>query len=218
MARFSPPLLVGSAALLALTACAPTPGGNPDDFQRTRTGAVAGGLLGAVTGALVAGEDDRLAGAAIGAAAGAAGGAVIGNILDKQARELRQSLDSRVQIINTGNELIVRMPQNLLFAVDRADLRPDLQADLRELAASLQRYPGTTVEVVGHTDSDGAADYNQRLSERRANSVAQVLQVNGVSPGRIVAYGRGEQDPIADNLTDAGKAQNRRVDITIRPN
>jgi outer membrane protein OmpA-like peptidoglycan-associated protein len=217
MARSKPLLLAGSAAMLALAACTP-PGGNPDDFQRTRTGALAGGALGAIVGAIAAPEGNEVGGAVLGGAVGAAGGAVVGNILDRQARELRETMDGRVQIINNGDELIVRMPQNLLFAFDSDLVRPDLQDDLRELAASLQRYPGTTVEVVGHTDNVGDASYNQELSVRRATSVARVLISSGVSSTRIRTLGRGESDPIASNLTDDGRAQNRRVDVIIRPN
>ena len=164
-----------------------------DGSNRTRDGAIIGGVIGAVTGA------------------------VVGNLLDKQAAELEQNLDGRVGIVNTGNELIVTMPQDLLFAVDSASLRPDLQSDLRVLASSLNQYPNTTVEVIGHTDNTGEASYNQDLSQRRAQSVSGILVGAGVTPGRVRAYGRGEDAPIASNLTPDGRAQNSRVEIIIRP-
>ena len=119
---------------------------------------------------------------------------------------------------NTGSELIVNLPQDILFATDSASLRGDLTQDLQAVARSLLNYPNTTVQVVGHTDNTGSAAYNQDLSQRRAQSVASVLQANGVPGGRIVAFGRGEDQPIASNLSVAGRAQNRRVEIIIRPN
>jgi outer membrane protein OmpA-like peptidoglycan-associated protein len=110
------------------------------------------------------------------------------------------------------------MPQDILFAVDSASVSGSLQDDLGAVANSLRRYPDSTVEVVGHTDNTGSAAYNQDLSQRRASAVASILASYGVSSGRIRAYGRGEDQPIASNLTVDGRAQNRRVDIFIRPN
>jgi outer membrane protein OmpA-like peptidoglycan-associated protein len=157
-------------------------------------------------------------GAAVGAAIGAAGGAVVGNILDKQAQELNRDLGNNIDVINTGDELIVRMPQDILFAFDSDRVRPDLRADLFTLADSLQRYPDTTVQIIGHTDNVGSASYNQNLSERRASSVGSVLVNAGVPGSRLRIFGAGEDQPIASNLTEEGRAQNRRVDIVIRPN
>ena len=109
------------------------------------------------------------------------------------------------------------MPQDVLFATDSATLRPDLTYDLRAVAGSLNRYPDSSVEVIGHTDNSGAAAYNQDLSQRRATSVAQVLRDAGVQGNRLAAYGRGEDQPVASNLTPEGRAANRRVEIIIRP-
>jgi outer membrane protein OmpA-like peptidoglycan-associated protein len=105
-----------------------------------------------------------------------------------------------------------------LFATDSAAVRPDLRSDLNAVAASLLRYPNSTIQVVGHTDNTGTAAYNQDLSQRRAVSVASILRESGVPGGRIAAVGRGEDQPIASNLTPEGRAQNRRVEIIIRPN
>lgn len=209
------PLLLASAGLIALTACTDPATMTNDPNQRTKEGAVVGGILGAITGAVVG--DTK--GAVIGGVVGAGAGAAIGYNLDKQAAELQRDFDNgRIQIINNGNSLIVRMPQDLLFATDSATLNSTLQSDLRVLANSLQRYPASTVQVVGHTDNTGAASYNQDLSVRRANSVASVLIGAGVPASRIQAYGQGEDAPIASNLTAEGRAKNRRVDITIIPN
>ena len=110
------------------------------------------------------------------------------------------------------------MPQDILFATDSAALRPDLQSDLRTVAQSLLAYPNTTVQVIGHTDNTGDASYNLNLSQRRAASVANVLISQGVPGFRVQTFGRGEDQPIADNLTPEGRARNRRVEIVILPN
>ena len=214
------PILFATAGLVALTACTDpsTPTNNPR--QRTVEGAALGGLLGAVAGvALGDDEESRRRGAAIGAVVGAGVGAAVGYNLDKQAEELQRDFSNgRIQIINNGDSLLVRMPEDILFAVDSTEVRPTLRSDLRVLAGSLQRYPGSTVQIVGHTDNTGSASYNQNLSVRRADAVASVLIGAGISATRIQAIGRGEAQPIASNLTPEGRAQNRRVDITIIPN
>jgi len=213
------PLILAAAAAVTLSACTSpdTPTNNPN--QRTQEGAVIGGLIGALAGASTSGDSgERRRGALIGGLVGAGVGAAVGNSLDKQASELQQSMDSRVQIINTGSELIVRMPQDILFAVDSANVNPGLQDDLRALAANLQRYPASTIQVVGHTDNTGTAAYNQNLSERRASAVSSVLIGAGVNSSRVRSFGRGESEPLASNLTVEGRAQNRRVDIRIIPN
>ncbi len=208
------PLILLTAGAFTLTACM-------DNTQqmgpKTQQGAVMGGLIGAAVGT-AASKDDKLKGAIIGGAVGAALGGIIGAKLDQQAQELRRDIGSEdVQIVNTGRELIVTMPQDILFAVDSTYVRPDLRRDLLKLAESLQRYPDTTVDIIGHTDNTGPASYNQRLSAQRARAVADILIDAGVDPRRIRAIGRGEYEPVASNLTPEGRAQNRRVEIIIRP-
>lgn len=211
------PLFLAMAGALTLTACV-DPNAYPDDPNaRQRSGAIIGGLTGAVAGAAVSSGDDKLKGALIGGVLGAGTGALIGADLDRQAAELRGQLNSNISVTNTGEYLIVNMPQDLLFAVDSAAVRPDLRADLNAVASSLLKYPNSRIEVIGHTDNTGTAAYNQDLSQRRAVAVASVLREAGVPGGRIAAYGRGEDQPIASNLTPEGRAQNRRVEIIIRP-
>lgn len=211
------PLLLAAASLLALTACV-DPNAYPDDPNaRAKQGAIIGGLTGAVVGAATSRDGDELKGAIIGGALGAGGGAIIGNELDRQAAELRGSVSSNISVTNMGDYLVVNMPQDLLFATDSANLRPDLRSDLNAVAASLLKYPNSRIEVIGHTDNTGTAAYNQDLSQRRASSVASVLRDNGVPGARIAAYGRGEDQPVASNLTPEGRAKNRRVEIIIRP-
>lgn len=210
-------LLAGISAL-TLTACVDPNAYNGDPNARTRNGAVIGGLLGAAAGATSDG-DDKLLKTVVGAGIGAAIGGAVGATLDQQAAELRGSINNpNISVTNNGSYLTVNMPQDLLFAVDSASLRPDLTGDIRAVASSLLKYPNSQIEVIGHTDDTGAESYNQDLSQRRASSVAGILINSGVPGGRIAAYGRGESQPIASNATASGKAQNRRVEIIIRPN
>ncbi|MGH1423707.1 MAG: OmpA family protein [Pseudooceanicola sp.] len=203
----------GGASLLILGACAES--GQDDGYRNTRQSAAIGGVLGAATGALI-GKNAK--GAVIGGVVGGIAGAAYGGYLDKQERELRGSLGNDVQIVNTGDRLVVTMPQDILFATDSAVLRSDQTSDLRTVAASLNKYPDTTVQVVGHTDNTGDAGYNQQLSSRRAQSAANVLASSGVNNARLQAIGRGEDQPRATNQTAEGRAQNRRVEIVILPN
>ncbi len=209
---------IGIAGIMTLTACASDPSQYPGtEGNRTREGAVAGAALGGVLGAITGSGnrgDDIVRGAVIG---GVAGG-IAGNIMDRQAAELRNDFgNDDIQVIRSGNDLIVRMPNAILFATDSASLNPGLRSDLFVLAESLNKYPQSIVTVTGHTDNTGSAAYNQDLSERRAFSVTSVLRSGGVSSSRIRTVGAGESRPIASNQTAGGRAQNRRVDITITP-
>lgn len=209
MSNLKPVLALPLVAVLALPACETT---GPRERTGAAIGAVGGGLLGAALGGS-AGT------AAAGAVAGGIVGGAIGHGLDKQAGELRNAFgDNRIGVVNTGSALIVTMPQDILFATDSANLTGTLRSDLGVLARHLQKYPNSTVQVVGHTDNTGEAAYNLNLSRRRAAAVTAVLVSNGVSSGRIATIGRGEDQPIASNLTAAGRAQNRRVEIIIIPN
>ncbi|MCC6863935.1 MAG: OmpA family protein [Rhodobacteraceae bacterium] len=208
-------------AVLGLTACrdpnmsAPSEGSVATNPNANRNaGAVIGGFLGAAAGANA--DDDPFAKAAVGGAIGAAVGGAIGNALDQQANELRQ-INGTFSVTNMGDYLVVNMPQDVLFALDSASLRLDLMLDIGAIAGNLQRYPNSLIDIVGHTDNSGTAVYNQDLSQRRALSVAQVLLGNGVPGNRVNAYGRGEGQPVASNLTPEGRARNRRVEIIIRP-
>jgi len=217
---FAPRVIaLAAVSALALAACTPTDTPTSDPNQRTKEGAVTGALVGGVLGALTGGAGgERRRGALAGALVGGAVGAAIGYDLDQQAAELQRDFgNGRIQIINNGDFLVVRMPDDILFDIDSAVVKPSLRSDLQVLAANLQRYPESTIQVVGHTDNTGEAGYNQDLSERRAAAVSQVLVGSGVSAGRIDSFGQGERQPLASNLTPEGRAQNRRVDITIRP-
>lgn len=211
-------LLSGFAALAITGACTTSIQDPNNPNRNAQQSAIVGAGLGALAG-LAIGDDaeSRKNGALVGAIIGGTAGAIHGSILDRQEAELRQSLGSNVGIVNTGNQLIVSMPQDILFATDSATLTGSLQADLFTLANSMNTYSNTRISVIGHTDNTGSATYNQQLSQRRAQAVTSVLINAGVSPARITTVGRGEDAPIADNLTEAGRAQNRRVEIIITP-
>lgn len=204
-----------TVSAVALAGCV-TPTGQPMG-ERTQAGAVIGGMVGGFLGGTNNDSNPAL-GAVVGAAAGALAGGAIGAALDRQAQDLRGSLaNDEIMIQNTGQELIVTMPDGILFDVDSAAIRASLQSDIRALAQNLQAYPNTTVDVIGHTDNTGSAGYNQDLSARRAQAVAGVLLEQGVSPMRVRAFGRGEDAPVASNLTPEGRQLNRRVEVVIRP-
>ncbi|MHA6346642.1 OmpA family protein [Roseivivax sp. CAU 1761] len=221
MIRAKSTILLSTVALMALAACDPAAMNDPNNPNRkTQQGALIGAGVGAVAGALAGNDpEERRRNAAAGALIGAGAGAVVGNQLDKQEQELRQQLgNDAIDIRNTGDRLIVTMPQNILFATDSANVSPSIQGDLRAVAQNLNQYPNTSVQVVGHTDNTGGATYNYNLSERRAQAVAGILISNGVASGRVRAIGRGEDQPVASNLTPEGRQQNRRVEIVILPN
>ena len=205
-----------TASVLGLAACQqPLPNQAND---QTRTGALTGAGVGAVVGALTGDDsEERIRNAAIGAAVFGAAGAGIGALLDRQEAELRAQLGSGT-VTNTGSQLVVTLPNDILFGFDQASVSIASQADLRAVATSLNNYPNSTVNVVGHTDNVGDAAYNQDLSERRASAVANVLIASGVSASRINIVGRGEDQPAFTNQTVDGQARNRRVESIITPN
>jgi outer membrane protein OmpA-like peptidoglycan-associated protein len=208
--------LILAAGALALAACTPAPFNPNDPNANARSGAIVGGVTGAIIGAAT--SSNELPAAIVGGVIGAAAGGAFGQTLDQQAREIAGAMDNPgINVTNTGNAIVVQMPQDLLFATGSADLQPGLVADIRDVGASLVRYPESRIEVVGHTDNTGSAAFNIDLSQRRASSVASVLIGSGVQSGRISIVGAGEDQPIASNLTPEGRAQNRRVEIIIRP-
>jgi len=171
------------------------------------SGAAAGAAVGRATGSTIRG-------AIIGATVGGAAGMVIGNRMDQHAEELAYALPG-AYVQRIGEGIAVTFPDGLLFPFDSDQLRPEARDNLTSLARSLVQYPNTTVLIVGHTDSVGAEAYNQSLSERRARSAANYLVQGGIASSRLNPVGAGENEPIASNDTDAGRNQNRRVEIAI---
>ncbi len=209
-------LICGALGLSLLAGCVQNPYQYDDPNARAKGAAVTGAVIGGVLGAK-SGNDNQLSRGLLGAAAGAAIGGAIGNTLDNQAAELRRQLGGNANVVNTGNSINVTMGQDVLFATNSYTVRPDQANNLYAIGQNLLRYPQSRVEIVGHTDSTGDAAMNQTLSERRAGAVMSVLLQSGVPSGRVASYGRGENQPIASNLTPEGRQANRRVEIAIIP-
>jgi outer membrane protein OmpA-like peptidoglycan-associated protein len=209
--------LVAVAAAVIVAGCTTTdPYTGERSPNRTANAAIIGAIGGAAAGTLAGGNDSR--NAAVGAAVGAIAGAGVGAYMDAQERKLREQMrNSGVGVTRTAeNEITLNMPSDITFDVDRSDIKPQFRTTLANVAQTLREYPSTTVDVAGHADSTGSDDYNQALSQRRADSVARALIDNGVQPVRVVAVGFGEARPIADNATAAGRQANRRVEIKLR--
>ncbi|AXC49887.1 OmpA family protein [Paracoccus suum] len=213
------PLILATAGVMAVSACATDQLGNPVPANRAQTGAILGAAAGAAYG-LQRDSDSSNKGRDIvrGAAAGALVGGLAGSALDAQARALQQSVTTPgVTVVKNGNVINVNLPESILFATDSAAVSGVAVNDLYSIARNLNSYPNTRVDVIGHTDNTGSAAHNQDLSERRARAVAGILSAGGVASNRIATAGRGFTQPIASNATPQGRAQNRRVEIIIRP-
>lgn len=175
-------------------------------------GATSGAVVGGVIGKVAGGHTAR--GAIIGAAVGGTAGALIGARMDRQAKELAQNIPG-AKVERVGEGIQVTFESGLLYDFDSDIVRPEARKNLRALAASLDKYPGSDILIVGHTDQVGPASYNQSLSERRASAAADYLVVQGVSRDRVSTRGMGETEPIADNSTERGRELNRRVEVAI---
>ncbi|WP_159015772.1 OmpA family protein [Cognatiluteimonas profundi] len=214
-------LAAGLASVMLLSSCATYTGqtNDPNDPNRTRTGALIGAGIGAVAGLLSGGDAvERRQRAMVGAGVGGLAGAGIGAYQDRQEAALRRSLaGSGVDVVRQGDNITLNMPGNITFAFDSSNLQPQFYPVLDNVASTLNQYNQTVIEVAGHTDNVGTDAYNQQLSVQRANAVAAYLGGKGVIQQRMMIVGAGETRPIASNDTDAGRAQNRRVEITIVP-
>ena len=212
---------VSIAALMGSAACTTTdPYSSTPRRNNTANGAIAGALGGAVLGYLTntSNSEQGRKNALIGAGIGALGGAAVGNYMDRQQRLLEQELSGTgVGVARQGDNLVLRMPSDVTFASNRADVDPGFYPVLADVARVLNQYDQSTIDIVGHADSDGTDEYNLDLSRRRASAVAGYLVNQNVLAGRLYVDGRGESQPIASNATPQGKAQNRRVEILIRP-
>jgi len=178
-------------------------------------GALAGAVLGAATGD---NSKERRERALIGAGIGALTGAGVGAYMDKQEAKLRAQLQGTgVSVTRSGDNLILNMPGNITFKTASADLNANFFRVLDSVGLVLKEFDKTTIDVEGHTDSDGSDQYNQQLSLQRAQSVGTYLQSQGVNGQRIVAFGAGEARPVGNNSTPEGKQQNRRVELKLQP-
>jgi len=203
--------------IAALTACATTdPYTGEERTSRAGSGAAIGAAAGAVIGAISGG--DRVERAAIGAGIGALSGAAVGAYMDRQEAALREQLQGTgVSVTRRADQIILNMPGNVTFDVDSASLRPEFFDVLDSVALVVEEYEQTVLVIDGHTDSSGPNSYNQRLSENRAETVAEYLINRGIRPVRIEASGYGEEYPVASNGSREGRRQNRRVELTLIP-
>ncbi len=201
-------------AIVALAIVAPALAGCAS-LNRKENGAIIGAATGATVGGIIGNANGSTAkGAIIGAAVGGTIGAVIGHQMDQQAKELKQNLPGAV-VERVGEGIQVTFESGLLFDFDSDRVRAEAAQNLRNLAASLDKYPNTDLLIVGHTDSVGSDSYNQSLSERRARATATYLSAQGVARERLRTSGRGEAEPVTSNSTDAGRQKNRRVEVAI---
>jgi len=205
------------AAALTTTACTTDPNTGQKKISKAAIGGIGGALGGYLLGDLVGGKKDRTE-KILGAGIGAVAGAGIGAYMDAQERKLREkTAGTDVDVIRDGDNLLLRMPSGITFGYDSAAIQPQFQPTLNEVASILAEYPKTYIDIYGHTDSDGSDIYNQGLSERRAQSVANYLSTKGILGARMATRGYGETQPIEDNATESGKSANRRVEIKIVP-
>jgi outer membrane protein OmpA-like peptidoglycan-associated protein len=189
--------------------------GGCSSLSNTEKGAIIGTSAGAAGGAAVGKAAGGTAeGAILGAVIGGAAGALIGQRMDRKAEELDQEL-ANAEVERVGEGIKVTFDSGLLFDFDSAALRANARQNLAEFSGSMQEFPETQILIVGHTDSKGSEDYNQQLSEDRAESAAEYLIQEGINPSRITTMGKGESEPVATNDTEAGRQQNRRVEVAI---
>jgi outer membrane protein OmpA-like peptidoglycan-associated protein len=208
--RIAPASAVVVVTLLQLSACA--------SWGKRETGAAVGAAAGGVIGGVIGNQTGSTArGAIIGAVVGGAAGAVIGHQMDQQAKELQQNIPGAT-VTRVGEGIAVTFASGLLYDFDSDVVKPTAAQNLRTLAASLSKYPDTDILIVGHTDATGPDEYNMGLSVRRATAAQNFLLGEGVAPTRLRSTGRGETEPIATNDTEAGQAQNRRVEVAIYAN
>jgi outer membrane protein OmpA-like peptidoglycan-associated protein len=186
------------------------------------TGAIIGAVGGAVVGA-VAYKKNRTAGAIVGAVGGGLAGGAVGAYMDSQKKDLEKNLHKEIQ---AGSARVDKMPNDVVritmtnqtaFDTNSTVIKPGFYSTMDKVADVVIRYGKTTLTVVGHTDNKGTAEYNQKLSEQRALSVAQYLESKDVNPIRLATLGKGETDPIASNDTESGRQANRRVEIYVEP-
>ncbi|MBO0611537.1 OmpA family protein [Thiothrix fructosivorans] len=204
-------LLIGTVSAALMAGCSPT-----GEMTRAQQGALIGAIGGAVVGKNTGDKDKghTIAGAVVGGLAGAA----IGNYMDQQEAALRQNMQGTgVEVTRQDNNIVLTMPDAITFDTAQAGVKPQFYGVLNNLASTLNQFPETRVQIAGHTDNVGSDASNLQLSQQRANSVRTYLASTGVAAQRMQAVGYGESRPIADNSSDYGRAQNRRVEVTLIP-
>jgi outer membrane protein OmpA-like peptidoglycan-associated protein len=209
--------LLAVLAALPLSACVTDPVSGKRTISKAAIGGAGGALGGYLLGDLIGGHNDRTE-KIVGAGIGAVAGAGAGYYMDQQEKKLRQqTAGTGVNVVRQGDNLVLDMPSETTFAVGSANIEPRFQATLDKVANTLTQYEKTYVDVMGHTDSTGSDVYNQGLSENRASAVANYLGSRGVQQARLATKGYGESQPKASNLSEEGRAANRRVEIRLVP-
>jgi len=178
-------------------------------------GVGAGGALGAVIGSK---SKNPAVYAIIGSAVGGVAGTFIGRYMDKQAEKLKKDLDVLADVERVGEGIKITMKSGVLFDFNSSKINPKVNENLTKFSETLKQYPDTEILVAGHTDNIGTGEYNMKLSQQRAEAVALVLKANSVSRSRLTVLGYGEKDPVAENVSDSGREQNRRVEFAIVAN
>lgn len=205
-------IILSLVAICFMSACATDPYTGESKVAKTAWGTGIGAAAGAGIGALIGGKKGALIGAGIGGATGAA----TGGYMDIQASKLRQKLTGTgVQVARDGDNIRLIMPNSITFNTNESVIKTSANSVLDSVALVAKEYDKTRLQVIGYTDSTGNDKINQPLSERRAAAVANYLALRGVQGSRINSYGAGSANPIASNATAEGKAQNRRVEITL---
>lgn len=211
-------LMAAGLCSVLLAGCTTNPYTGEQQAGKAGIYGLGGAAAGAVVGAATSSRKDRTKGALIGATVGGAAGAGYGYYVDQQEARLRQELTGTgVQVIRDGDNLQLVMPGNITFASNSADISSSFYPTLNSLVKVFQEFNRNGIDIVGHTDSTGSMDLNMRLSQQRASSVASYLTGQGVAGNRISSRGVGPSQPIASNETQTGRAQNRRVEINLRP-
>lgn len=185
--------------------------------SKKTSGVIIGATVGGAAGALLT-KNNKAVGIIIGAVVGGVAGGLIGAYMDRQAKDIADDLGEDATVIREGEGIIVSFDSGLLFDFDSYALREETEENLNKLANSLQKYEKTVVHVLGHTDSRGTAEYNEKLSQDRAQSVKSYLVRKGVKDIRVVTKGYGESDPVSPNTTAENRQMNRRVEIVITAN
>lgn len=203
------------ALALAITGCTTNPYTGEEEASNKAKGAGIGAAAGALIGALAGGSRRSVL---IGAGVGALTGLGVGAYMDKQEDKLRAQLQGTgVSVTRSGNNIILNMPGNITFAFGSSNINADFYQILNSVALVVNEFEKTYIDITGHTDSVGAADFNQQLSEKRASSVARYLESQQVLPQRIITSGMGLEAPVTSNDTPEGRAQNRRVELMLTP-
>lgn len=217
MKKFHMITCVTLALALPLSACTTNPDTGRKRISKTAAGGLGGALGGYLLGDLIGGKSDRTE-KILGAGIGAVAGAGAGYYMDQQEKKLReQTKGTGVAVVRQGDNLILEMPSDVTFDVNSSTVNANFRNTLGKVSTTLTQYEKTYVDVLGHTDSSGTDEYNQALSERRANAVAAILTSQGVHSARVATKGYGESTPVASNTTLEGRAVNRRVEIRLVP-